>query len=132
MKRLLQRLAPKLAGSAQRTRDSDRVRPRRGHPVQVQIMGRNSIDVLNARDISVTGIGVYVPHRFEGCDVDDEVELVVTLPDQKPFVARGRIRHETHHEESSSFYGFQFLRLSNDQLESLRRYVRSGLASSIE
>ncbi len=132
MKRLLQRLAPKLAGSPRRSRDSDRVRPKRDHPVEVQIVGRNSIDVLNARDISVTGIGVYVPHRFEGCDIDAEVELVLTLPEQKPFVARGRIRHETRRGDSSSFFGFQFLHLSSEQVDLLRRYVRSSLVSSLE
>ena len=131
MKRLLQRLAPRLAGSPKGSRDSDRVRPLPGRPVQVQIVGSHSIDVLNARDISVTGIGVFVPHRFEGCDIDAELELVVTLPGQKPFVARGRIRHETR-RNASSFFGLQFLHLSKDQLARLREYVRSPLVSPLE
>ena len=57
-----------------------RVRPLPGASVEVQIMGTNSLDILHARDISVRGVGVLVPHLFEGCDIDSRVELVVTLP----------------------------------------------------
>ena len=74
---------------------SQRRRPSKSEPVEVQIIGGNSIDILHARDISATGLGVFVPHGFEGCDLDQEVELVITLPGTRTFMARGVIRHVT-------------------------------------
>lgn len=130
MRRLLRNLAPRFSRAV--PSDRARFRPLPGHPVEVQIVGRNSIDVLNVRDISMTGIGVRVPHRFEGCDIDSEVELVITLPQERAFVARGRIRHETHRAAGSAFFGVQFTQLSYEHVRRLRSYVASGLVAAIE
>ena len=78
-----------------RKRAAQRVEPRPSAPVEVQVMGQGSLDVLLARNVSETGIGVYVPHGFAGFDLEAEVELVVTLPGCTPFLTRGAIRHVT-------------------------------------
>ncbi len=111
---------------------SRRFRPLPSHPVEVQILGPDSLDVLLARDVSASGIGVRVPHRFEGCDIDSPVELVITFPGQRPFVAVGRIRHETHQPEDSAFFGVQFMQLSRQHQERLRSYLGSGLAEPVD
>ena len=129
MKRLLRSLAPRFA--TDRDEIAPRYRPRPEHPVQVQINGRNSLDVLNARDVSVSGIGVFVAHGFEGCDIDSEVELVITLPSQRPFLAHGRVRHETHHEPAR-FFGVQFTQLAPDHADRIRAYLASGLALPVD
>lgn len=104
--------------SKQRTR---RVQPAAGKPVHVQIMGDGFLDVFAARDISAGGVGIVVPHRFEGCAIDQEVDLVVSLPGDRPFMARGRIVHRTKtHQE---FFGIEFTRLASGPLRALERYV---------
>jgi hypothetical protein len=44
-----------------------RVKPKDDEPVEIQLIGANFIDVLNAKDISEGGVGIFVEHDFEGC-----------------------------------------------------------------
>lgn len=108
-----------------------RFRPRSSHPVEIHILGRGSIDVLKARDVSLGGIGVHVPHRFEGTTIDDLVELIVALPGQRSFKTMGRIRHETS-RGSSAFFGLQMQGLSEKQRGFIQAYLDSGLAELVE
>lgn len=115
-------LARKTEGSPLR---AERVEPLRVAPVEVQIMGRDSLDVLRARNISATGLGIYVPHGFAGFDLAEEVELVVTLPSKRPFLARGIIKHLTETGSAARHFGLQFTRLEKRDRDALTRYVRS-------
>ena len=112
-------------------RDDTRFRPHPSQPVSVQIMGPNSIDVLTARDIALKGLGVYMPHGAEHWKDDPRVELVITLPGQRPFLAKGQVRHRTHHFEDESFFGVEFVDLPKKRREQIRRYLDSGTASRI-
>jgi len=106
------------------SRAARRVRPAGPAPIEVQIMGRGSLDVLRVRDISVTGLGAYLPHRFEGCDVDAEVDLVLTLPGGRPFLTRGVIRHHTCSDEGDAHhFGIRFTGLSDSQRTLIERYI---------
>lgn len=100
-----------LAAGAPKTTDVLLRKPRRvrttpERAVSVQVMGTGFLDVLSARDISPRGVGIVVPHRFVGCGVDDGVDLVITLPGERPFLARGRIVHRT--KTSEEFFGVEF------------------------
>ena len=106
---------------------SERVTPTRGAPVEVQVMGRGSLDVLNARNVSDSGIGIYVPHGFAGCDLDEEVELVITLPGERPFLARGSIKHRTDGGDEGHHFGLHFTSIDRSHREKLRAYVRALL-----
>ena len=101
------------------------------HPVQVHVLGANSLDILNARDVSLTGLGIYVPHCFEGCDIDSDVELVISLPQRKSFVAMGRIRHRTETGWGSAFFGVQFTRIGLVEQDALRDYLDSDLVEPV-
>ena len=112
-------------------RDDTRFRPHPSRPVSVQIMGPNSIDVLTARDIALKGVGVYLPHGFEHWRGNPEVELVITLPGQRPFLARGQVRHRTCGRDDGAFFGVEFIDLPPQRREQIRRYLESGVASRI-
>ncbi len=116
---------------ARKTLDSDRLarraRPLRVAPVEVQVMGRDSLDVLLARNVSETGIGVYVPHGFSGVDLEAEVELVVTLPAVSPFLTRGVIRHTTETEQEGKHFGLEFVELATPHRRAIARYVKTRL-----
>jgi hypothetical protein len=107
---------------------STRVEPLPDAPVEVQVMGRGSLDVLHARNVSQTGIGVYVPHGFAGCDLAEEVELVITLPGERSFLAGGVIKHRTDGGDEGHHFGLHYTRITPAQIAAIRRYVRSRLA----
>lgn len=90
-------------------------------------MGSESLDVLDARDISRTGLGVYVSHGFAGYDIAQAVELVITLPHSKPFLARGVIKHRTRRDEPAEYFGIEFAQLSESSCDKVERYVATRL-----
>jgi len=85
-------------------------------------MGEGFLDVFAARDISATGVSIVVPHRFEDCDLKHSVELVITLPGERPFMTLGRIVHRT--KTSQDFFGVEFEGLSRAQRDLVSGYVR--------
>jgi hypothetical protein len=97
-----------------------RVVPLKNAPVEIQIMGGTFLDVLYARDLSLGGVSVHVPHAFDGCNLSDEVELVVKLPKQRAFLARGVIRR--FDRERTSF-AVEFTRLGDKEKKVLEDYV---------
>jgi hypothetical protein len=103
---------------------STRVTPRPGAPVEVQVMSPGSLDVLVARNVSQTGIGIYVSHDFAGCDLDKQVELVITLPSERPFLARGLIKHRTDGGREGHHFGLLFTTITRENRAKIRDYVR--------
>jgi c-di-GMP-binding flagellar brake protein YcgR len=92
-------------------------------------MGDGFLDVFAARDISAGGVSIVVPHRFEGCAIDSEVDLVISLPGERPFLTKGRIVHrtKTHHE----FFGVEFTRLARTHAALIERYVDACLRAPV-
>ncbi len=104
---------------------AQRVVPLRVAPVEVQVMGHESLDVLCARNVSETGLGVYVPHGFAGLDLAVDVDLVVTLPGVLPFLARGVIKHVTNGSGEPGHFGLHFTLIKKTDRASIERYVQS-------
>ncbi len=130
---LFWRRSARSAAKAHRNpRDNTRVQPARGAPVAVHVLGRDSLDILSARDISQTGIGVFVPHRFEGCDIASEVELVVKLPGHRTFLARGQVKHQNEEAEASPFFGVEFTDVPTEGRKRLQSYIASRLDEARE
>ncbi len=97
-----------------------RVEPLPNRPVEVQVMGAESLDVLRARDIGLGGVGVQVPHGFAGCDLAATVQLVIKLPRNKAFMARGTIRHAN---SSLNLFGIEFVDLDESAKAQISAYV---------
>ncbi|MEM9174277.1 MAG: PilZ domain-containing protein [Myxococcota bacterium] len=116
-----------LATRNEETWRKQRVVPLRMAPVEVQVMGRGTLDVLRARNVSTTGLGIFVPHGFEGFDLAEEVELVITLPSRKPFLAMGVIKHVTETDAETCHFGVEFTALAGSNRQALEQYVRSRL-----
>ena len=105
---------------------SERVQPRPGEPIEIQVMSERFLDIFEARDISTTGVGIFVPYRFEGCDLESPVDLVITLPNGTPFLAKGRLVHRTKMERE--FFGAEFIRLPEERALEIAHYVERRLA----
>ena len=88
-------------------------------------MGSTFLDVLRARDLSVGGVCVHVPHAFDGCNLDDEVELVVKLPKRRAFLARGIVRRI---DQRSTSFAVEFTRLGEPEKQLIEAYVTELVA----
>ena len=92
-------------------------------PVEVHIMGERSLDILYARDISLSGLGVRVPHGFRDADLDNEMDLVITLPGVRSFLTRGVVRHRDNANVSNAF-GVEFTGLEPQHRDEIRQFIR--------
>jgi len=90
-------------------------------------MGPDFLDIVQARDVGLGGIGVWVSHGFAGCDTSDSVDLIVSLPSQKPFLTRGRIRHQSY-ESGGNFFGVSFIDLAPAHRRLLQDYIEEHLS----
>jgi c-di-GMP-binding flagellar brake protein YcgR len=107
-------------------RKSIRVAPLPTAPVRIQIMGSHSLDFTNAKDISAGGIGIYVPHGFEACNLESAVELVITLPGERSFSAFGILRHRSK-SKRKGYFGIEFTQLSRAARALIEKYVANTL-----
>ncbi len=106
---------------------STRLRLPSSQRVEVQIMGPGFLDVVHARDISVGGVGVWIPHGFKDCDTSAPVELILTLPSRKSIRVKGKIRHRTAVSEGAEFYGVEFMDVPKSQREAIADYIAECL-----
>lgn len=90
--------------------------------VEVHIMGAGSLNILRARDISLSGVGIRAPHGFSAADLETEVDLVITLPGIRSFQARGIIRHRND-DASGHFFGVELTDVKAANREAVRRFV---------
>jgi hypothetical protein len=110
-------------------RTNGRVCPTPDAPIEVQLMSERFLDIFEARDISVTGVGIFVPYRFEGCNLTSPVDLVITLPGFEPFLAKGRLVHRTKVERE--FFGVEFVDLPRPHTVKIARYIEKRLAEDV-
>jgi c-di-GMP-binding flagellar brake protein YcgR len=108
----------------QSRRAHPRVHPKPGEPIEVQLIGTDFLDVLDVRDISAGGLGLQVPHLFEGCNLDVQLDVVITLPRERSFMARGVIRHISN----GTLFGLEFTNLSTAARSRIERYVAARIA----
>jgi c-di-GMP-binding flagellar brake protein YcgR len=102
-----------------------RVHPKPGEPIEVQLMGTDFLDVLDVRDISAGGVGLLVPHLFEGCNIDAQIDVIIALPRERSFMVRGVIRHVSN----GNLFGVQFTDLPDSARSRIQRYVAARIAA---
>lgn len=85
-------------------------------------MGAASLNILRARDISLSGLGVRVPHGFQARDLGSEVDLVITLPGSRSFLAKGIVRHQDD-ATRPHYFGVEFTELKPGNHEEIRRFL---------
>src|SRR5262245_43826176 len=100
-----------------------RVRPTPKEPILIQLTS----DGFEARDISETGAGIFVPAHLEGCPLKSPIHFVIRLPETQPFRARGRIVHRT--KLGREFVGVEFEHLPEACAALIARYVERRLST---
>ena len=94
-------------------------------PIEVQIMGDVFLDILKAKDISTNGIGVHVPHEFRGCNINDEVDLILTLSNERPFNAKGVIINSS--SSSGGYFSVEFTGITSENKNLIYNYIHTRL-----
>ncbi len=102
-----------------------RITPGKNRPITVNINGKNFLEIVQACDISEDGIGITVPNRLNGCDINSVVSVVLTLPE--PYKHSLRFKGKIRHISKNSF-GVLFLEISRSD----RRLVKSYIALRLE
>lgn len=85
-------------------------------------MGPGFLEIVDALNVSVAGLGFYLPHGLDAALLDQPVELILTLPRHRPVHLRGVIRH-LDEESDPCHLGIELLRLPPAVTAALERYV---------
>lgn len=101
-----------------------RVFPAANETIEVQLMGLNFLDILNAKDISIGGVAVEVPHLFEGCDLNSPIQMILTLPGRTPLKLSGKVKRKVAAPEASLF-GVEFGSLDPKAKYLIESYIQS-------
>ena len=99
-----------------------RVIPMNSDPIEVQVIGDAFLEMVTALDISVGGVGINVAHGFSQREMSEQVQLILTLPGSKPFMAKGIIRHLSVAGVSGRF-GVEFTELDSAHRGVIENYV---------
>jgi c-di-GMP-binding flagellar brake protein YcgR len=104
-------------------RAHSRVRPKPGETIEVQLIGSDFLEIMEVRDISAGGLGLQVPHRFDR-ELAGQVDVIITLPRERSFSARGVIRHVSN----GTLFGLEFTELPAQAMSRIERYVAARIA----
>ena len=108
-------------------RKTVRVAPIPSEPVEVQIIGEDFVDVHHAQDIGRDGMCIEVQHGFSQCDINSELDLIVTLPGGDPFKARGTLRQKKAKKTAGGFFGIELTAIAKRNREAIEGYVEDLL-----
>lgn len=101
-----------------------RVSPAENELIEIHIMGTGFLDIIEARDISEGGTGIHVPSRFEGCNIDAPVEIIITLPHTPSFKAKGNVKHINMKFTEEGIFGVEFTWIQTGGLDLIKKYVQ--------
>jgi len=112
-------------------RENTRFRPGPGQPAQIQILGPYSLEVHEIRDLALRGVALYLRPDIRAPQVGARVELILSLPGERPFLACGVVRHRTHEAGDRPFLGIEFTVMESRRRDQLRNYLEGGTAQRI-
>ncbi|XDD50559.1 PilZ domain-containing protein [Leptospira sp. WS92.C1] len=103
-----------------------RVLPGVNEVIEVQLMGLNFLDILNAKDISIGGLAIEVPHLFEGCDINSPIQMILTLPGRSPLKLAGKVKRKIS-APGTSLFGVEFGSLDPKAKYQIESYIQTRL-----
>jgi hypothetical protein len=103
-------------------RQTPRVRPDPNHPVEVQVMGPGFLEIVEATDLGLGGVGFYLPHGVDRSLLNSPVEIIITLPRARSIHVRGILCHLDQDSDPCRL-GVKFTRLPSKASTTLQQYV---------
>jgi len=101
-------------------RRSPRVTPEPDQPVGIHLIGQDYVEVTNAINVSIEGIGICVPHGFHDVNLDKLAEVLIKLPEPVDcsFTATVKIAHR-----QGNNFGAQFMDIAEKDAKMLHAYI---------
>ncbi|WP_127714342.1 response regulator [Halobacteriovorax sp. HLS] len=91
--------------------------------IRIDIVGKNFVDIVKGKDISLGGIAVKVPHFIIDCKIGENVECIISLPQKKTIKTFGTVRHVG--EENDFYFGIEFTKMDKLSEKNLKEFVES-------
>jgi hypothetical protein len=104
-------------------RRAPRYIPPREMPAELQIAESDLLEIPKVLDISEHGLGISVPHEFNGQAPEQHVDLLLTLHGQGTMRARGTIRHVSRGRADTTIFGVEFNAMSDEDRTKIRNYL---------
>ena len=104
-------------------RRGSRIVPPSDKPAELQIMGKDFLEIPEVRDISENGLAISVPHKFNGHKPTKEVDLILTLHGQGTVKAKGAIRHVSYTRNDTATFGVELVDIEEGDRAKIRQYV---------
>lgn len=109
------------------TQSAPRATPKEGQKVNVQFIGQNSGGVLEVRDISTSGVAVFVGMGFMYNNVQKEQQFVIGLPGIPSFLVTGFVKHYRTKTDGKEHLGIEFRKISDKYKMVIRDYVNTRI-----
>jgi PilZ domain len=104
-------------------RKHSRIVPTPDKPAELQIMGKDFLEIPEVRDISENGLAISVPHKFNGHKPTQEVDLLLTLHGQGTVRAKGAIRRVSYTRNDTATFGVELVDIDEQDRAKIRNYV---------
>jgi len=104
-------------------RRKSRVVPPTDKPAELQIMGQDFLEIPEVRDISENGIGISVPHKFNGHKPTKEVDLILSLHGHGTVRAKGAIKNVSYTRTNTATFGVELIDVNEQDRAKIRDYV---------
>ncbi len=104
-----------------------RAMPKEAEKVTAQFIGQNSGEVLDVRDISTSGIAVFVGAGFMYNNVQNEQQFVIKLPARPSFLVTGFVKHYRTKTDGREHLGIEFRKISDKYKMVIRDYVNTRI-----
>jgi len=104
-----------------------RATPHEKEKVTAQFIGENSGEVLDVRDISTSGIGVFAGAGFIYGNVQKEQQFVIKLPSRPSFLVTGFVKHYRTQTDGREHLGIEFRKISDKYKMVIRDYVNTRI-----
>jgi hypothetical protein len=104
-----------------------RAMPNEKEKVTAQFIGQNSGEVLDVRDISTSGVAVFVGAGFMYNNVQSEQQFVIKLPSSPSFLVTGFVKHYRTKTDGREHLGIEFRKISDKYKMVIRDYVNTRI-----
>jgi len=97
-----------------------RIKPELERPIRVDVNGDNFLEIIYAKDINERGIGFQVAHGFKGCEINQLVSIIVSLPHPANYnlSVKAQIKYISAYK-----FGAVFHELSVKDRKNIQRYI---------
>jgi CheY-like chemotaxis protein len=102
--------------------DTTRVAPDPKNPIIIDILGETFLEILKVQNMSITGLAITAPHGLDGNSINKDISIIVSIPKERPFKAKGTIKHV-----GGDSFGVEFKEVKPEDIDIIKSYIKRRL-----